>query len=142
MALMLWFKGENDTNVKECLGIYHALEADVTNLDPYWSFVNCSRRALGMGVWEDAYLEAKDPKLKEFREKGVRLENGITVKILPRYKGMMVDWYASDRSKSAVFWHGEKDASVLRKHWKVQDDNSVFPMCETINKTVNTDSPP
>ena len=142
MALMLWFKGENDTNVKECLALYHALKADVTNLDPYWNFVNCSRRALGMGIWEDAYLEAKDTTLKEFREKGLILQDEITAKIFPRFKGFMVDWYASDHRKSAVFWHGEKDTSELRKYWKVQNDNSVFPMCETINMTVNTDSPP
>ena len=65
------------TTVKECLALYHALKADVTNLDPYWNFVNCSRRALGMGVWEDAYLEAKDTTLKEFREKGLILQDEI-----------------------------------------------------------------
>ena len=95
MALMLWFKGENDTNVKECLSFYHALKADVTNLDPYWNFVNCARRTLGMGEWEGAYDEKtngpKDPILKKFREFGLELQSqGITVKIFPRFKAKLI----------------------------------------------------
>ena len=132
LALMNWFKGVNDTKVQECTAVYHALIDDVTNLDPYWNFVYCARRALGMGEWEGQYSDMeKDKTLKEFRTKGLQLQNnGISVKIFPRFKGFMIDLVGSDQSKSAIFWHGEKDAHVLRDHWKIQEDNTIFPKCD------------
>ena len=42
----------------------------------------------------------------------------------------MVDWIGSDQSKSAIFWHGEKDTNVLRDHWDIQEDNTIFPKCD------------
>ena len=42
----------NDTQVKECTNIYYALDGDNLNLTPYWKFVNCARKTLGMGEWE------------------------------------------------------------------------------------------
>ena len=84
-----------------------------------------------MGKWEGAYVREIDETLKEFRMKGLQLQtNGISVKIFPRFKSFMVDWIASDQSKSAVFWHGEKDTHVLHKHWKIQDNNTIFPKCD------------
>ena len=72
VALMIWFIGINNTSVRQCLSIYSALKDPVTNLKPYWNFVNCARRILGMGEWEGAYDEEnndpKDPVLKRFRE--------------------------------------------------------------------------
>ena len=44
--------GVNDTQVKECTNIYYALNGDNLNLTPYWKFVNCARKTLGMGEWE------------------------------------------------------------------------------------------
>ena len=45
----------------------------------------------------------------------------------------MVDHFGSQRSYSAVFWHNDKDADVLRNYWIVQKDNTVFPKCEIID---------
>ena len=42
----------------------------------------------------------------------------------------MVDHAGSQFSDSAVFWHGEKDTNVLRKYWEVQENYTVFPICE------------
>ena len=86
-------------------------------------------------TWEVSYGEEdyKDEKLKEFRTKGLVLKNnGITLKIFPRFKSFMVDWLARENSKSAIFWHGVKDRNVLSKFWKVQKDDKVFPKCEIV----------
>ena len=48
VALMKWFIGLNDTRVVQCMSAYNALKDPVTNLNPYWNFVNCARRTLGM----------------------------------------------------------------------------------------------
>ena len=45
----------------------------------------------------------------------------------------MVDYFGSQRSNSAVFWHNDKDTYVLRNYWIVQKDNTVFPKCKIIN---------
>ena len=72
----------------------------------------------------------------DLRDEGLVLQNnGLSVKILPRFKGFMVDYFGGDHSDSAVFWHGDKqdnDTSVLQKYWKVQKDNVVFSKCELI----------
>ena len=52
----------------------------------------------------------------------------------------MVDHFGSHRSNSAVFWHNDKDADVLRNYWIVQKDNTVFPKCEIINSEEYTSS--
>jgi hypothetical protein len=53
---VLWiltsFIGVNDTQVKECTNIYYALDGDNLNLTPYWKFINCARKTIGMGEWE------------------------------------------------------------------------------------------
>ena len=95
LALMIWFIGKNDTGVRQCFKIYRALNDSVENLTPYWNFVNCARRTLGMGEWEGAYDEKtngpKDPILKKFREFGLDLQSqGITVKIFPRFKAKLI----------------------------------------------------
>ena len=144
VALLKWFKGLHEPKVRECIAFYYELKDSAMNLDPYWEFVYCARRALGIGEWEDAYYENdeksfKDVVLKTFREKGLELQNkGLNVKIYPRFQAFMVDWVAGDKSKSAVFWHGVKTTEDLRKHWQVQRDNTVFPKCEfagSYNKT-------
>ena len=72
------------------------------------------------------------PELKKFRSLGLELRNnGMSVKIFPRFEGFMVDDLGGYQSKSAIFWHGEKDTRILQKIWKVQDDNTVYPKCET-----------
>ena len=72
------------------------------------------------------------PELQKFRSQGLELRNhGMSVKIFPRFEGFMVDDFGGYQSKSAIFWHGEKDTRILRKIWKVQDDNTVYPKCET-----------
>ena len=95
LALMIWFIGRNDTRVQQCFEIYRALNDSVENLTPYWNFVNCARRTLGMGEWEGAYDEQnngpKDPILKKFREFGLELQSqGITVRIFPRFKAKLI----------------------------------------------------
>ena len=111
-----------------CMAEYHALEADVMNLQPYNNFVNCARKVLGMGEWEGAYQDADDEMLREFRLNGKKLhKNGISLKIYPRLNSFMVDYMVGGRSPSAAFWHGVKDPKVLQKHWKVQEDNTIFP---------------
>ena len=42
----------------------------------------------------------------------------------------MVDESAEDRSSSAIFYHGVKSASVVRKYWMIQKDDTIFPKCE------------
>ena len=70
------------------------------------------------------------------REEGLVLQNnGLSVKIWPRFKSFMVDHFGGQYSNSAVFWHGEKDASVLQKYWIVQENNTVFPSCESKSLT-------
>ena len=59
--------------------------------------------------------------------------NGLSVKILPRFKGFMVDHFGGEHSDSAVFWHNDKDTSILQKYWKVQENNTVFPKCKLIH---------
>ena len=92
VALMKWFIGINKTRVKQCISIYNALEDPleepfkVSNLKPYWKFVNCARRTLGMGEWEGAYDVEKhgpiDAVLKQFRNERLELQsNGVAVKI-------------------------------------------------------------
>ena len=60
--------------------------------------------------------------------------NGLSVKILPRFKGFMVDYFGSQFTDSAVFWHGDKDTKVLKKYWKVKKNKtfglSIFPKCQ------------
>ena len=76
LALMIWFVGMNDTRVMECTSLYYKLKNKFIpkdNLDPYWQFVYCARRVLGMGEWEDidwADIENDKPQdeaLKKFR---------------------------------------------------------------------------
>ena len=71
LALMIWFVGMNDTRVMECTSLYYKLKDDVTNLDPYWQFVYCARRVLGMGEWEGwedvENDKPQDEALKKFR---------------------------------------------------------------------------
>ena len=77
LALMIWFIGMNDTRVMECTSLYYKLKDEVTNLDPYWQFVYCARKVLGMGEWEGGHpwegsedLENDKPQdeaLKRFR---------------------------------------------------------------------------
>ena len=69
------------------------------------------------------------------REEGSVLQNnGLSVKILPRFKGFMVDHFGSQFSDSAVFWHGDKDTNILQQYWKVEENNtfgrSIFPQCQ------------
>ena len=64
LALMIWFIGMNDTRVMECTSLYYKLKDNVTNLDPYWQFVYCARRVLGMGEYND---NPQDEALKRFR---------------------------------------------------------------------------
>ena len=54
----------NDTRVMECTSLYYKLKDNVTNLDPYWQFVYCARRVLGMGEYND---NPQDEALKRFR---------------------------------------------------------------------------
>ena len=76
----------------------------------------------------------QDEALRRFRTEGSVLQNnGLSVKIFPRFKSFMVDHFGSQHSDSAVFWHNDKDADVLRNYWIVQKDNTVFPKCEVIN---------
>ena len=76
-------------------------------------------------------------KRTDLRDEGLVLQNnGLSVKILPRFKGFMVDYFGGEHSDSAVFWHGDKqdkDTSVLQTYWKVQENNTVFPKCELIH---------
>ena len=77
LALMIWFVGMNDTRVMECTSLYYKLKNQFIpkdNSDPYWQFVYCARRVLGMGEWEDienwADIENDKPQdeaLKKFR---------------------------------------------------------------------------
>ena len=94
MALMIWFFGMNNVNAERCILLYVKLEDPVTNLKPYWNFVNCARRTLGMGNWEGVVDEKngpKDPALKKFRELGLKLQNnGILMKIYPRFKAILI----------------------------------------------------
>ena len=74
---MIWFVGMNDTRVMECTSLYYKLKNQFIpkdNSDPYWQFVYCARRVLGMGEWEDienwADIENDKPQdeaLKKFR---------------------------------------------------------------------------
>ena len=72
---MIWFVGMNDTRVMECTSLYYKLKNQFIpkdNLDPYWQFVYCARRVLGMGEWEDSQNWAdidkpQDEALKKFR---------------------------------------------------------------------------
>ena len=78
--------------------------------------------------------EPQDEVLKRFRKEGSVLQNnGLSVKIFPRFKSFMVDHFGSQHSDSAVFWHNDKDADVLRNYWIVHKDNTVFPKCEVKN---------
>ena len=69
---MIWFIGMNDTRVMECTSLYYKLK-DEENLDPYWQFVNCARRVLGMGEWDGWDWEevendkSQNEELKKFR---------------------------------------------------------------------------
>ena len=71
LALMIWFIGMNDTRVMECTSLYYKLKDEVTNLDPYWKFVYCARKVLGMGEWEGwedlGNDKPQDKALKRFR---------------------------------------------------------------------------
>ena len=66
------------------------------------------------------------------REEGLVLHNnGLSVKIWPRFKSFMVDHNARQHSDSAVFWHNSlKNTSLIQEYWQVQEDNTVFPECE------------
>ena len=77
LALMIWFVGMNDTRVMECTSLYYKLKNQFIpkdNSDPYWQFVYCARRVLGMGEWEDFKNwediendQPQDEALKKFR---------------------------------------------------------------------------
>ena len=74
---MIWFVGMNDTRVMECTSLYYKLKNQfipIDNSDPYWQFVYCARRVLGMGEWEDFKNwediendKPQDEALKKFR---------------------------------------------------------------------------
>ena len=86
-----------------------------------------------MGEWLEPYRDADDEMLRKFRAKGIELnKNGISLKLVPRFKSFMVDYMAAERSESAIFWHGVKNSDVLQKHWKVQEDNTTYPKCQPI----------
>ena len=86
-----------------------------------------------MGEWLEPYRDADDEMLRKFRAKGIELnKNGISLKLVPRFQGFMVDYMVAERSKSAIFWHGIKNSDVLQKHWKVQEDNTTYPKCQPI----------
>ena len=88
---------------------------------------------VGMGEWLEPYRDADDEMLRKFRDKGIELnKNGISLKLVPRFKSFMVDYMAAERSESAIFWHGVKNSDVLQKHWKVQEDNTTYPKCQPI----------
>ena len=56
IALMNWFRQKNDEKVMECKKLYYELKGDVSNLDPYWKFVYCSRKALGKAIKSSLHL--------------------------------------------------------------------------------------
>ena len=86
-----------------------------------------------MGEWLEAYRDADDEMLRQFRAEGIELnKNGISLKLVPRFQGFMVDYMVAERSKSAIFWHGVKNSDVLQKHWQVQKDNTTYPKCQPI----------
>ena len=86
-----------------------------------------------MGEWLEPYRDADDEMLRKFRAKGIELhKNGISLKLVPRFQGFMVDYMVAERSESAIFWHGVKNPEVLQKHWKVQEDNTTYPKCQPI----------
>jgi hypothetical protein len=73
------------------------------------------------------------PIIQGFSAKGIEInKNGISLKLVPRFQGFMVDYMVAERSKSAIFWHGVKNPDVLQKHWKVQKDNTTYPKCQPI----------
>ena len=116
--------------------MYSELKELVTNLKPYWKFVNCARRTLRIGEWEGAYDNAengsRDPVLKEFRNLGLELVgHGINLKIYPRFKAFMVDYPARDQSKSAFLWHGVKNPKNVLDFWIAQNNDTIFPKCAT-----------
>ena len=65
VALLKWFKGLHEPKVRECIAFYYELKDNSMNLDPYWEFVYCARRALGIGEWEDAYYENDEKSFKD-----------------------------------------------------------------------------
>ena len=127
----------DDKKTGDCIENYNALNDNVTNLGPYNEFVNCARNSLGMGQWKEAYKDADDEMLRKFRASGLNLtKNGLSLRLFPRFKGFMVDYMAAERSKSAVFWHGVKNTDIVEKHWKVQEDDTIFPKCVAIENTL------
>merc|ERR1719419_744058 len=99
----------------KCFKKYSELNETVHNLQPYWSYVQCARVALGMQGQAGKYENYNPPLetdliLADFREHGVESQNfGINFKILPRFQGFTVDLNAWKRaSKNTVFLHGVK----------------------------------
>ena len=85
----------------ECDRKYQMLTSDDKQLDEYYSFVACTRRALGPN-----------------RRWNVRGPGVLTV--AHRYHGFVVDHYAMNRRPGGgiPFYHGEKNPAEALKHYK------------------------
>lgn len=125
----------------KCFKKYSQLNATVKHLDPYWSYVQCARVALGIQGQAGKFnlhhpsLDT-DLILADFREHGIEYQGfGINMKLLPRFQGAVVDWSArKKKSQNVVFLHGIKDVSKVAQLWEIKDsetgDLSVYPECK------------
>ena len=105
----------------KCIDKFHRLNHTVENLNPYFSFIQCARVALGMQGKGDRFSaygqSADDYILQDFRKHGLNLvSQGLSLKIFPRFNGFALDKFMKDQATpNVVLYHGvKKDEDILK----------------------------
>ena len=62
---------------------------------------------------------------------------GISLRILPRFQGLALDYKARERTtESVVLWHGFKKATDVLKIWNStvnsRGQHSIYPLCQVL----------
>ena len=112
----------------KCIDKFHRLNHTVENLNPYFSFIQCARVALGMqgkGDKFSAYGQSTDDYiLQDFRKHGLDLvSQGLSLKIFPRFNGFALDKFMKDQATpNVVLYHGVKKDEDILQTWQSEEN--------------------
>ena len=73
----------------------------------------------------------------EWPKKACLSKKGISLRILPRFQGLALDYKARERTTdSVVLWHGFKKAADVLKIWNStvnsRGQHSIYPLCQVL----------
>jgi hypothetical protein len=136
---------EVDDPNAECLSKWNALTKGVDDLDEYFTFVQCCRTKLKMGMhpYGPGHPRADDDfnSFRSLSETGLKKSNDhLKVVILPQNTAFVHDHvcggpasYANVKTSHPSFYHGIKQEDFIGNWWTVAVDNgvgSLYPSCE------------